>query len=260
MLIIGNFKKSTSDSNIFMRVSRIYLPVNHQSLTDTWVIEQPKAHYIRNVLRLKPGHPLQFFTANGRQFDAIIAEVNKHDVVIKNIQACQDAPPRSTIAFTLVQGISGSDRMDYSTQKAAELGCLTLQPVITEFCSQRIAPHKYDKKQQHWQGVAISACEQSGRADIMHVNAISPLSEIISQVSQGLYLEPTADQSIHDVPKNLQQHCHIFIGPEGGFSPTELDQFEQHGYFGIKMGRRVLRTETMAPVVLSAMHTLYGDF
>jgi conserved hypothetical protein TIGR00046 len=243
-----------------MRVSRIYLPIDHKSLTDRWVIEQPKAHYIRNVLRLKPGHSLQFFTADGRQYNAVIAEVNKHDIVIKDVAVCHKALPESSLKITLVQGISSSDRMDYSIQKAAELGCLNIQPVTTEFCSQRIATHKYPKKQQHWQGVAISACEQSGRSDVMQIEPIKPLSEVISNTPSGIYLEPTAKQFIHNIPGNSQRQWHIFIGPEGGFSPTEIEQFEQQDYCGIQMGQRVLRTETMAPVVLSAMHTLYGDF
>lgn len=243
-----------------MRVSRIYLPIDHKELKNTWVIEQPKAHYIRNVLRLKPGHPLQFFTASGQQYNAVIAAVNKHEVTIKDIKACANILPKSQLNITLVQGISSSDRMDYSVQKAAELGCVKLQPVITEFCSHRIATHKYEKKQQHWQGVAISACEQSGRSDLMQVAAIAPLEQIIAGIKSAVYLEPTAHRLIHDIPKDLQQHCHVFIGPEGGFSPDELTRFEQLGYCGIKMGQRVLRTETMAPVILSAMHTLYGDF
>jgi len=243
-----------------MRVSRIYLPIDHKSLSDTWVIEQPKAHYIRNVLRLKPGHILQFFTASGRQYNAVIDTVNKHNVVIKDIAACQDVLPKSSLRLTLIQGISASDRMDYSIQKAAELGCLSIQPVTTEFCSQRIADHKYTKKQQHWQGVSISACEQSGRSDVMPIEPIKTLSEVVSNTPSGIYLEPTADHFIHDLPNDLQQQCHVFIGPEGGFSPMELKQFEQRNFCGIKMGQRVLRTETMAPVFLSAMHTLYGDF
>src|SRR5690554_3672730 len=102
-----------------MRVSRIYLPINHKALSDTWVIEQPQAHYIRNVLRLKPGHQLQFFTASGQQYNAIIAEVNKHDVVIKDMSACSDVVSQSRLQITLIQGISSSDRMDYTIQKAA---------------------------------------------------------------------------------------------------------------------------------------------
>ncbi|MFV0543787.1 MAG: 16S rRNA (uracil(1498)-N(3))-methyltransferase [Marinicella pacifica] len=243
-----------------MRVSRIYLPIDHHSLTDHWVIEQPKAHYIRNVLRLKPGHTLQFFTASGRQYNALIDSVNKHDVVIKDIQPCQETVPQSRLAITLIQGISAGDRMDYSVQKAAELGCVTLQPVLTEFCSQRIAAHKYEKKQQHWQGVAISACEQSGRADLMQVLPIKTFIEVLSEYPSGVYLEPTARHSIHSLPTALQHTCAVYIGPEGGFSPTELDHMEEQGLFGVQLGQRVLRTETMAPVVLSALHSLYGDF
>ncbi len=243
-----------------MRVSRIYLPINHNDLTKQWVIEEPKAHYIRNVLRLKPGHRLQFFTATGQQYNATITAVKKHQITIDHIESCDTTTPVSSLDITLVQGISSSDRMDYSIQKAAELGCQRFIPVTTEFCSQRIAQHKHDRKQAHWQGVAISACEQSGRVDLMHVASIKPLTEVLAETRSGLYLEPTATQTIHTIGAQLQQPCRVFIGPEGGFSPTELEQFEKQGLCGIQLGQRVLRTETMAPVVLAAMHTLYGDF
>lgn len=243
-----------------MRVSRIYLAIDHNSLDKQWVIEQSKAHYIRNVLRLKPGQALRFFTATGREFEATISIINKHEVVIDNIKPCTEAAPVSRLNTTLVQAISSSDRMDYSVQKSAELGCQVLQPVITDFCAQRIAKHKYDKKLQHWQAVAISACEQSGRADIMTVKAIKSLNEVIDTTAQGIYFEPTADKHLHDTPVTMQQTQTLFVGPEGGFSPQELDRFVQAGYLGVCLGQRVLRTETMAPVALSALHTLFGDF
>lgn len=243
-----------------MRVSRIYLPIDHQQLESSWVIDQPKAHYIRNVLRLKPGNPLRFFTATGRQYEAVIKSIGKHDVVIHQILPCTDRQPKSTLETTLVQGISSSDHMDYSIQKAAELGCHTLVPVFMEFCSQRIAQHKYQKKQQHWQAVAISACEQSGRVDIMDIKPIQTLHEVLAITQQALYFEPTAEHTLHDIPQQLQHKQTVFIGPEGGFSPTELDQFKDAGYMGVCLGQRVLRTETMAAVALSALHTLYGDF
>ncbi len=243
-----------------MRVSRIYLPIDHQNLDKQWVIEQSKAHYIRNVLRLKPGQALHFFTATGCQYKAIIFQISKHEVIIDNIQPCSETVPACSLKTTLVQGISSSDRMDYSIQKAAELGCMSIQPVITDFSSQRIAKHKHEQKLQHWQNVAISACEQSGRVDIMAIKPIQSLSEVIASNPQGIYFEPTAHSYLQDIPEYLQQSQTVFIGPEGGFSPEELDRFTAAGYFGVCLGQRVLRTETMAPVVLSALHALFGDF
>lgn len=243
-----------------MRVSRIYLAIDHHSLDKQWVIEQSKAHYIRNVLRLKPGQSLRFFTATGRQYEAIISVINKHEVVIDNIKPCTVAVPVCTLKTTLVQAVSSSDRMDYSIQKAAELGCELIQPVITDFCAQRIAKHKYEKKLQHWQAVAISACEQSGRANIMTIRPIQPLSEMIADTAQGIFFEPTAKHYLQDIPSHMRQAQTLFVGPEGGFSPEELDQFVAADYFGVSLGQRVLRTETMAPVALSALHTLFGDF
>jgi len=229
-------------------------------LPDHLTIEGVKAHYIRNVLRLKRQHIIEFFTPDGQQYRGTIADMGKHHVTLTEIRKTAEQPPQSTIEVTLIQGISSSDRMDYTIQKAAELGCQKLIPVMTEFCSQKIPPHKHEKKWQHWQGVAISACEQSGRTDLLEVAPISDLSEVVEQTHEAIYLEPMADTKLHQLPGDKHQEFTVIIGPEGGFSPAELERFEQVGYLGVVLGQRVLRTETVAPVILSALHTLYGDF
>lgn len=223
-------------------------------------IEGVKAHYIRNVLRLKRKHTIEFFTPDGLQYRGTIDDIGKHHVTLTNISQTTDQPAQSTIDVTLIQGISSSDRMDYTVQKAAELGCQKLIPVMTEFCSQKIPPHKHDKKRQHWQAVAISACEQSGRSDLLEVAAISDLTDVIEATADAIFLEPMAEIKLHQMPSDKQQALSVFIGPEGGFSPAELELFDQAGYLGVVLGQRVLRTETVAPVILSALHTLYGDF
>ncbi len=243
-----------------MRISRIYLPLTSDSDQQGITLSGDKAHYIRNVLRLKPNHRLRFFIPSGMEYEAIITAVKKHEVELSDITPLAQQPKPATIQSTLIQGISSSDRMDYSIQKAAELGCVALVPVLTEFCAHKIPANKFQKKQQHWQAVAISACEQSGRADLMHVHDITTLNEVLQSCHDGIYLDPKAKQYINQLPKQLQSTHSLFIGPEGGFSPTELEAFEQQGLLGIQLGQRVLRTETMAPVVLAALHTLYGDF
>jgi len=243
-----------------MRISRIYLPINDSQISNEVIVDDNKAHYIRNVLRLKQNNVLQFFNGTGGQYEGTISSISKHQVILSNIQLTSQQPQASTLSSTLVQGISSSDRMDYTIQKAAELGCKRLIPVLSTFCSQKIPSHKYDKKLQHWQAVAVSACEQSGRSDLLSIEPISTLDETVKNCSEGVYLDPTAKHCLHNLPEHLQQQHTLFIGPEGGFSPEELNAFESHNYFGIQLGQRVLRTETVAPVILSALHTLYGDF
>ncbi len=224
------------------------------------VIEGEKAHYLRNVLRVKANQYLYFFTAAGIEYQAQIKLVEKRQITLTNIQPSARQPQTSSIKTTLIQGISSSDRMDYTIQKAAELGCQKIIPILTDFCSQKIPKHKYEKKQQHWQGVAISGCEQSGRADILKVNPICTLIDVVKDTADALYLEPTATTHIQQLPARFHDQQQIFIGPEGGFSPTEIDLFHRKNYLGIQLGQRVLRTETVAPVIMSALHSLYGDF
>ncbi len=243
-----------------MRISRIYLPLSDEEIQLSMIIDGEKAHYLRNVLRIKPNHTLHFFTSSGIEYQATIVEVKKREIVLNKINQLTHQPKPSTISNTLVQGISNSDRMDYSIQKAAELGCQKMIPVLTDFCSQKIPRHKFEKKLLHWQTVAISACEQSGRSHLMSIKPISLLSEVINSINDGIYLEPGADHFLHDLPKRYHKEQVVFIGPEGGFSPTEIDAFKEKGYFGVQLGQRILRTETVAPVILSALHTLYGDF
>lgn len=260
--IIGHFFSGVTHSCTVkaMRISRIYLPLLPEQVTQSVCIEHEKAHYIKNVLRLKVGHLLHFFIPAGIEYQATITAINKHQITLKDIKPLSEQTAPSKLNTTLVQAISSSDRMDYSIQKAAELGCVKVIPVLTDFCSQKIAAHKKDKKLQHWQAVSISACEQSGRVDIMQIMPILQLEQALENIPQALYLEPGAGKHLNCIPESYQQHQTVIIGPEGGFSPTEIENFESRSYLGIQLGQRVLRTETVAPVIMGALHALYGDF
>jgi len=243
-----------------MRISRIYLPLETSTIGTSVSIEGDKAHYIRNVLRLKTGFILHFFTPNGDQYECKVGQITKHQVELNGICLTEKQVENSILNTTIAQGISSTDRMDYSIQKAAELGCNKIIPFLSDFCSQKVPAHKFEKKLKHWQAVSISACEQSGRSSIMQVEPIVQLSELIKHIDHGIYLDPTAELTLHNLPSKLQHKHTFFIGPEGGFSEVELSNFERTDYLGIQLGQRVLRTETVAPVIMGAMHALYGDF
>ncbi len=202
-----------------------------------------------------------FFTQDGQEFCAQIEAVNRHDVTLTDIQVSSKPVPPSSVNITLIQAISAGDRMDYTVQKSAELGARALIPVFSEFCSHKIPANKYDKKIKHWQAVANSACEQSGRCDLLQIHPITSLKTASeSHAHSGVFLEPTATKKLSDLAKSQPQDLSVFIGPEGGFSQAETAFMAQLGMMGIQMGQRVLRTETAAPVILAAVHTLYGDF
>lgn len=230
-------------------------------LNDTLTIEGDQAHYLRNVLRLKPGHSLVFFTQDGQEFHSTIDELARHHVVLTQITPSLNPVPPSTLSITVVQGISSGDRMDYTVQKSAELGAHRLIPVFTDHCAQKIAANKRDKKVQHWQQVANSACEQSGRCDLLSILPIQSLEEAVASLDGPVvFLEPTAVSNLHDLQSKAPQSFNVLIGPEGGFSDAEIKSFKANGFTGIQLGRRILRTETAAPVILAAAHALFGDF
>lgn len=244
-----------------LRISRIHLPISSSSFEDSYVISGDKAHYLRNVLRIKKGQLLTFFTQDANEYSAEITEVQRHDILLTKISINDGQTPPSSIRTTIIQGISSGDRMDYTVQKAAELGATSLIPVFSEHCSQKIAKNKFQKKIDHWQSVAISACEQSGRCDLLEILPISHFEDVlIDHAENGIYLEPTAETILNNLPEKLHKKLSIFIGPEGGFSEKEIKQFQQNKLVGVQLGKRILRTETAAPVILAAVHALFGDF
>lgn len=243
-----------------MRISRIYLPVSSKQVDNNIDIVGSKAHYIRSVLRLKPEQQLTFFTNDANEYTAKIKEVSKHKICLHQISQNYNQAAASSLNTSIIQCISSSNRMDYCIQKAAELGCNHLIPVFSEHCSTKIPNNKYEKKRLHWQSIAISACEQSGRCDILKVEPIENLNEIIDSFDSGLFMDTDGKNTIAQVTVKAQQKINVFIGPEGGFSDNEIRLLKENNYLDVKMGQRVLRTETAAVVILSALHTLFGDF
>lgn len=243
-----------------MKQSRIFLPINSEDLLPDYLIETDKAHYIKNVLRLKTKDKIKIFTSDKVEFLCQITAINRHTVQVNCLKKLSPIPD-SKLELTIVQGISSSDRMDYTVQKSAELGVKQFIPIWTEYCSTRIPQNKYAKKQQHWQNIAISASEQSGRCDILKVHPICHLNDVSQHCSYGIYLEPSCQNKLSEFQLDTKKNLSIFIGPEGGFSSTEITSFQKKGQFkGIKIGYRILRTETVAPVIVSALHSLFGDF
>lgn len=241
-----------------MRLHRIYYPFD-SSVGETINIEGDRAHYIRNVLRLKIGKEIHIFNHLQHEFLAEIATINKKELVINLVDTIETIPT-SKLNITLVQSLSKGERMDYTVQKATELGISTILPITSEFCEVKLKGTRLEKKLKHWQNISISACEQSFRADIPKILPPISLAEYCKIQHQGILLEPEEKQTIQTIAKHKWRKFDIVIGPEGGWSEYDLKQLHKTGLSGIQFGARILRTETVAPAILASIHSLWGDF
>ena len=219
--------------------------------------------HIQRVLRLNVDQEIQLFNGNGSNYQATITHAGK--VVSVVICSEQVAANESNLAIHLGQAISRNERMDYTLQKSVELGVHEITPLITERVQFRFDEKRQTKKMQHWQRIIASACEQSGRAYIPMLNTPVSLNQWVEATkTKGLLLVPTANNGLMDVElaegTNNDQRLRLLVGPEGGLSDREIayvlsnDRFE-----GIRLGPRILRTETAALTSISILQARFGD-
>ena len=210
------------------------------------------------VLRLKSGGVLRLFNGAGLEIEAVMNSVNKRESTAKLLMVVQN-DIESPLLLTLIQGVSRGDRMDYTLQKAVELGVNKIVPVTTERCNVQLSGQRAQKKMDHWQGVIISASEQSGRCKLPILCPIMLFDEMVAKFNIGsrLILEPTAALGFKSLP--VQMETSLLIGPEGGFSDEEVHTAVKQGFQSIKFGPRILRTETAAVSALAVLQAMWGD-
>ncbi len=219
------------------------------------------AKHLLTVLRLKPGAPLILFDGSGFEFEAVIEEAGKKDVHVK-LGNTHGPAVESPLQVTLAQGISRGERMDYTVQKAVELGITAIVPVFTERSVVKLDRDGGAKKREHWQGVAIGACEQSGRVRVPEVQAPLPLANFLADPPQAglkLLLDPFGGSTANELPRPSDGRVLLLVGPEGGLSENERNLAARVGFLGLKLGPRILRTETAALVALSLLQSQWGD-
>ncbi|MDH5191960.1 MAG: 16S rRNA (uracil(1498)-N(3))-methyltransferase [Gammaproteobacteria bacterium] len=240
-----------------MRIPRLYL---HQTINsgDTITLDDNTANHSVRVLRLKENAPVILFNGEGGEFEATIETIKK-EVTVK-VGRFIDINRESPLRIHLVQGISRGERMDYTIQKAVELGITEITPVITDRCVVKLTAERAQKRLDHWQGVMISACEQSGRTQIPQLNPIQKLDDWMDQPRRipGLVLYHKANKTLSDITRP-EGDITLLIGPEGGLDEAEIKHAVNKGFTEIQLGPRVLRTETAALTVLSAIQTMWGD-
>ncbi len=218
------------------------------------------AHHAARVLRLRAGDAVVLFDGRGGEYAAAITAVGKQQVAVET-GAHHAVERESPIDVTLVQAISSGDRMDVTIQKAVELGATRVVPVESERCVVRLKGERAEKRVAHWQQIAIGACEQCGRNRVPEVTEVVPFDVALARpgAAQRWLLAPGATSSLRDLPR-AGKPIEILVGPEGGLTDAEIAAARRAGFEPVRLGPRVLRTETAAPALLAALQALWGDF
>jgi 16S rRNA (uracil1498-N3)-methyltransferase len=242
---------------ISMRIPRIF----HSgaiALDGELQLDDDAANHVGRVLRMSIGAELVLFNGDGFNYAARITASDKKRVHVTVTQR-QPNPVESPVSIHLGQGISRGDRMDFAIQKAVELGVTEITPLFTERCGVKLDGERLAKRNEQWQKIAISACEQSGRSIVPVVHPAISLTQWLAQDTKELKLtlHPWAKDTIKTLIPN--QHIRLVIGPEGGFSEQEMLQTAAANFTGIQLGPRVLRTETAALTAISALQLQFGD-
>jgi 16S rRNA (uracil1498-N3)-methyltransferase len=221
-------------------------------------LPEAQAHYIGRVLRMAEGDALQVFDGSGQEFRGALLEVGKKRVRVQ-LDESFAGQTESPLRIHLGQGLSRGERMDWAIQKATELGVTEITPIVSERCEVRLKDERAEKRQAHWQQIAISACEQCGRSVVPVIHPPMQLAEWLkrSDAELKLVLHPVAEPlTSHSKPATLA----FLIGPEGGLNDAEVEQAQNAGFHAARLGPRVLRTETAPVVALSIAQHLWGDF
>jgi 16S rRNA (uracil1498-N3)-methyltransferase len=219
------------------------------------------AHHAIRVLRMGEGDPLRLFDGSGREVQARILRIEKQALsALIESELANDR--ESPLRVVLAQGVSGGDRMDYTLQKAVELGVAEIRPIQTERSVVKLSGERAMKRLAHWQSVVIAACEQCGRSVVPEVHAVSGLGEWLAGESADatrIVLAPDAETRLADLPRPAVPVV-LLAGPEGGLTEGEVATARLRGFRPVRLGPRILRTETAALAALAAMQSLWGDF
>jgi 16S rRNA (uracil1498-N3)-methyltransferase len=223
-------------------------------------LPEPVARHAVRVLRLPPGAPVVLFDGRGGEYPARIERIER-DRVYAELAAWQEIERESPLVVTLVQALQAGDKMDFTIQKAVELGVRDIVPVESRRSVLRLSGERAAKRVAHWQGVVASACEQCGRNQVPLVAPLEKLENWLARPAGGvlrLMLAPDAGQTLADIePAGAVQ---LLIGAEGGLDPQEMIAAQQAGFQAVRLGPRVMRTETAGLAVLAALQALWGDF
>ncbi len=221
--------------------------------------EDSSAHLLR-VLRLAPGDAVTLFNGDGFDYTARLLTAAKRGAEAE-VTGRQAVPRESPLRITLVQGVARGEKMDLVLQKATELGVDAFTPVITERTEVKLDAERAGKRMAHWRGVVAAACEQSGRAVLPRLSEPLALSSYAGgeKADIKLVMDPNGDLGPGSVMPAPGQSIALVVGPEGGLSDRDLATLRAAGFGSLKLGPRILRTETAGLAAVASLQALYGD-
>jgi 16S rRNA (uracil1498-N3)-methyltransferase len=218
-------------------------------------------HHAVRVLRLKEGDALLLFDGEGGECAARLIRIDG-STVLARIGERRSVERESPLAVTLVQGLAAADRMDYAIQKAVELGVAAIVPVMAARSVARVEGERARRRAEHWRQIVVAACEQCGRNRLPAIHAPCDFSKWLRAPSTAvsrLLLAPDAGRSLGELDRP-DGAIELLVGPEGGFTPDESAAAVAAGFHLVRLGPRILRTETVASTALAAMNALWGDW
>ncbi|WP_237067711.1 16S rRNA (uracil(1498)-N(3))-methyltransferase [Microbulbifer guangxiensis] len=244
-----------------MRVPRIFCPEPLSGQSEVTLDEGASRHLVK-VLRLQPGRPLVLFDGHGGEYEAELSEAGKRARV--RVGEFRDQERESPLVLTLAIGISRGDRFDWVIQKATELGVALIQPLFTERCEVKLSGDRLQKKLGHWRQIAISACEQCARNRVPELLEPQKLPQFLHRSGEEclrLVLHHRTDVSLRQLERERgrPESVLLLVGPEGGLSALEIDSALDRGFAPLRLGPRVLRTETAPVAALSVLQYQWGD-
>jgi 16S rRNA (uracil1498-N3)-methyltransferase len=241
-------------------ISRLYCPL---PLAAGGRVDLPAAaaHHAARVLRLKRGDEVLLFNGDGGEFAAHIEHLDARAVGVR-IVAWRDVERESPLRVTLIQGLAAGERMDYTIRKAVELGVAAVQPVTTKRSVVRLDAGRAEKRAAHWRQIAIAACEQCGRnrvPEVLPLLDLGPWLSLPPTAALRLLLAPDAAGALGAMGRPAGGIA-LLVGPEGGLAPEEAAAALRAGFTAVRLGPRILRTETAALAALAALNALWGDW
>jgi 16S rRNA (uracil1498-N3)-methyltransferase len=247
-----------------MRLTRVWVDAALVSGQRLELPAETGAH-VAKVLRARSGDGLVVFNGDGREVSGEIESVRGSRVVVA-LGETRSVDRESPLVVSLVQCVPRGDRMDFIVQKATELGVARIIPVLSQRSVVRLDARQGEAKVEHWRAVAVAACEQCGRNRVPVVESPRALLEHLGDSPQSglrFVLDPDAEdpgsaQGLASVAE-IAIGPEVAIGPEGGFAAEELEAFRIAGFRSMRLGPRVLRTETAAIAAVTWLQTRYGD-
>jgi len=241
-----------------MYISRIYQNIKLQTGV-TFLLQREAANHLTRVLRLQVSDQFILFNGHGGEFESTIVAIHKNDVTVR-VERFIAKGVESSLQIHLGQGISRGEKMDYTIQKAVELGVQQITPLITVKCGVQLSNERWAKKLQHWQAVAIAACEQCGRNQLPEIFEPQPLTSWLPNLQADLKLicQPAVNASLKSYTGPFKSIA-LLIGPESGLDEKEFAYAKENGFNPLSLGPRILRTETAGVAAITALQARFGD-